>query len=193
MIAVYGGSFNPITVAHMSIINKLISLDYIDKVIILPVGNNYDKAGLVPFSYRKEMIELVIDNDKVVVDNLESNKQLKTYESLSILSEKYKTNDIAFVMGYDNLLDFKNWSNYESILKDFNLIVFNRDNSDINEFLKNDHIFKSYVHKIFIEDVSIKQGISSTAVRNLIKTGHVYNNYLHINVSNYIKNKKLYC
>ena len=41
IVAVYGGSFNPPTIAHERISKDILSLDNVDKFIYLPVGDRY--------------------------------------------------------------------------------------------------------------------------------------------------------
>ncbi len=43
LIAVFGGSFNPPTYAHMKIITYMINKTQIDKLLIVPCGFRIDK------------------------------------------------------------------------------------------------------------------------------------------------------
>lgn len=195
MIAVCGGSFNPPTKAHIEMIKKVGNLNYIEKTIILPVGDFYNKEELVSSEHRINMLNLIFDGmDKFIVSDLEakSDKQLKTLESLRLIKECYPDKDIAFVMGADNLKDIKNWYKYEKILSGFNFIVFDRDNLSALDIIKNDVVLKDYRHKFFIERLNVENGISSTKVRKLIKENKRYSEYLQYDVYEYIKKNKLY-
>lgn len=192
MIAVFGGSFNPVTIAHTTIIDKLESLDYINKVIILPVGNHYKKDYLIDFKYRKEMLELAIDINKVLISDIELHCQLKTIESLSIIQKEYPNEKIAFVMGADNLLCIKTWYLYKELLKKFYFILFNRDDMEIKDIIQNDEVLKNYEHKFIIESIHIKNNISSTKVRNMVKNNLNCCKYINDNVFSYIGKNNLY-
>ena len=64
-IAVYPGSFDPITNGHIDIINR--GLRIFDKIVIA-VGNNPTKSALFSVEERKEMIgELIGDNKNLEV------------------------------------------------------------------------------------------------------------------------------
>ena len=70
---------------------KTIYLDYIDKILITPVGDKYNKSGLIDSKYRVKMLELVIkDIDKTYIDFTEilADKVLTTDETLQILQNK---------------------------------------------------------------------------------------------------------
>ena len=64
-IAVYPGSFDPITNGHIDILKR--ALDIFDKVIVL-IAINPDKKGRFSPEERKEMIEEAIDDPRVDVD-----------------------------------------------------------------------------------------------------------------------------
>lgn len=195
MIAVCGGSFNPPTKAHIEIIKKVGSLNYIDKTLILPVGDFYKKEDLISVNHRINMLNAIFkDMDNFIVSDLEAkfNKQLKTLESLQLLKEQYHKNDIAFVMGADNLIDIKTWYKYEEILLKFNFIVFDRDDLNALDIINNDEVLSKYRHKFFIERLNIENGISSTKVRTLIKEKKEYSKYLESNIYKYIKENELY-
>jgi len=68
-IAVYPGSFDPITYGHMDILFR--SLELFDKVI-MAVAYNIEKKGLFTVEERKDIIrEAVKDNEHVIVDSFE--------------------------------------------------------------------------------------------------------------------------
>ena len=195
MIAVCGGSFNPPTKAHIEMIKKVGSLNYIDKTLILPVGDFYKKEDLISVNHRINMLNSVFkDMDNFIVSDLEanSNKQLKTLESLELIKSKYPEKDIAFVMGADNLIDIKNWYKYEKILSEFNFIVFDRDDLNALDIINNDNVLSKYRHRFFIKRLNIENGISSTKVRTLIKENKSYIEYLQCDIYEYVKENQLY-
>ncbi len=72
-IAVFPGSFDPITAGHESLVSR--GLNIFDKIIV-GVGVNADKHGFLPFEKRLELIKSVFKgNSRVMV---------KTYENLTV-------------------------------------------------------------------------------------------------------------
>ena len=132
MNIVYGGSFNPPTRAHKFIIDRLFTIFRPDNIIVVPVGNNYGKEGLIDFKYRYEMAKL-LDN-RVVVSRLEDNeKYLGTYNLLKELSKEY--DNLYYVIGSDNLKKLDTWIEYKKLLHDFKFIVFNRYGLDLTDII----------------------------------------------------------
>ncbi len=66
-VAVYPGSFDPITNGHLDILNR--GLELFDKVIVA-VAYNIEKKALFSVEERMELIKLSVDgNENVLVDN----------------------------------------------------------------------------------------------------------------------------
>ena len=65
-IGIYVGSFNPPHKGHIKIVNHLIS-KYLDKVIIIPTGNYWDKLDLVNIDHRINMLKFY-ENEKIIID-----------------------------------------------------------------------------------------------------------------------------
>jgi pantetheine-phosphate adenylyltransferase len=72
-IAVFPGSFDPITKGHESIIQRALPL--FDKIIVA-IGVNAAKEGFFPAERRKQWIEKIFAEDKKI--------EVKTYKGLTI-------------------------------------------------------------------------------------------------------------
>ncbi len=72
-VAVFPGSFDPITLGHESIIHRALPL--FDKIIIA-VGINSTKESFYPIEKRKQWIEKVFKGEKKV--------EVKTYKGLTV-------------------------------------------------------------------------------------------------------------
>ena len=42
-IGIFGGCFNPPHIMHYTVANTILEKSYLDKVIFVPTGDNYDK------------------------------------------------------------------------------------------------------------------------------------------------------
>ena len=60
-IGIFGGAFNPPHKMHKEIAINLLEKGYVDKIIYVPTGNNYNKSGLLDGKQRIEMLEIMFE------------------------------------------------------------------------------------------------------------------------------------
>ena len=183
-IGVFVGSFNPVHKGHIKIANYIVS-NYVDKVIIIPTGNYWNKTNLIDIKDRINMLKFY-ENDKIIINNTLNNLEY-TYEVINELKKIYKDDKLYLIMGADNIVNFDKWRNYAELLK-IGFIIFKRNDIDINYYLdklnkKNDVIIIDNVEEI---------NISSTEIRNMIKDNKNLDNLINKKVIDYIKNNNLY-
>jgi len=158
---VYGGSFNPPTKAHQKIIKKIMELESCENLIILPVGDDYQKPYLASFSHRYEMLKLLISYDKhIIISDIEQkNPYQGTLKSLDILKKTYKK--LSFVIGSDQLDKLHTWIDYQTLLASYPFVILQRD-----QILNKDIIEKQFemVKHEFIW-IPFEQDMSSTKAR----------------------------
>jgi cytidyltransferase-like protein len=71
MYAIFGGSFNPPTIAHISIAIELLKEKNIEKVIFVPVGNQYKKNDLIDVKHRMDMLKQYFeDNSELEISDI---------------------------------------------------------------------------------------------------------------------------
>ena len=166
MYILYGGSFNPPTLAHEAIIKKINEIYNPKKIVIMPVGSTYTRKDNRYNLDRIRMLKLVTSKyDNVEISDYEINNPFKgTIETLKYLETLYQ-NKFSFVMGADNLLEIKTWIDYEELLKNHLIICFNRNNILDKNTVKN--IAESYQAKIDLIPLNIN--ISSSEIRKDFK------------------------
>ena len=92
-IAIYPGSFDPITNGHLDVLNRAMKI--FDKVIVL-VAVNKNKKSRFSSQERVEMIEEAVDNPNIVVDS---------YDGLTVKYAK-KHNATHLIRGLRAVTDF---------------------------------------------------------------------------------------
>lgn len=200
IVAVYGGSFNPPTIAHEKISKDILSLDNVDKFIYLPVGDKYEKSELISSFHRLNMLEIMVNEIKksginsIEVSDLEvrSKKLLYTIDSLRAIKDIYKDKDIAFVMGTDNLIDLENWEKPIELLEEFYFIVIERKNQNVEEILERFKFLKKYTNKFIILKKTSYEAVNSTFIRENINNISLIKDYVNKEVLKYININNLY-
>ncbi len=182
-IGIFPGSFNPPHDGHLAIAKNLIKLNYLDKVIFVPVSNFYVKNELLDGEFRLDMLKIATkSDDRLCVSDYEiiSEAQPYTYQTLDFFKNKFKDDTICLIVGTDNYLNLISWKNYEYLINNYEIIVIKRGE------IKNDMDFKNVKFISFNIDF-----ISSTDIRNKLKEG-IQPKFLNKDVYNYILEKKLY-
>lgn len=188
MKIVFGGAFNPVTKAHISVYKYVMDRIKADEFLFLPVSNAYTKSELCSNFHRIKMLELATsDYVNIGICKLEMDdySYLGTYQSLIRLSDKYNC-EINFVVGADNLLNMNRWINIEGILSEFKIIVLGRNGIDIDKIINNDYILNKYKDSFIIfKDFQID--ISSSLFRETF-----YRDLVDERVFEYIKENNLF-
>ena len=172
-IGLYGGTFDPIHIGHLIVIENAINYMNLDKVIILPSSNPPHKKHKkkTATNIRVEMVaEAIKDNDKIILSTYESTDQnvRYTHETIRYFKKYFPEDEIFYILGEDSFLTIDTWRNYEDIL-DENIIVFTRSNIDSNsELVKKVGIIKKDNPNIFLIN-NLNINISSTLIRGLVK------------------------
>lgn len=173
-IAVFGGSFNPPTVAHLDLAKQILSkMNGIEKVIFVPVSTRYNKSGLAPDEVRLGFLKRICQNySNIDVSNIEikSLKQLYTIETLRCIKEKYQGKNIYFVIGTDNLKELETWHEPEKILTEFKIIVLERGQDNVEQIIQNSSFLNRFKTSFVKMDNIQKIDLSSSFVRSQIKT-----------------------
>lgn len=185
-LGVYVGSFNPIHKGHAEIANYLIENQYVDKVIIIPTGNYWNKNNLIDVSDRINMAK-TYENERLIVDDTLNNLEY-TYQVLNELKKQYKDCELHLIIGDDNLEKFHLWKNISEILTN-KVIVIPRT----NDYLQYINRFMQKENFVITEKFPI-MNISSSLVRELIENGNFdeLSLYLDKEVIEYIINNNLY-
>lgn len=164
-IGLFFGSFNPIHTGHLIIANLMAETTDLNKVWFVVSPQNPFKAskGLLHEFDRYDLVRAAIfDNYKLEVSDIEFHlpKPSYTIHTLVHLKEKYPEKDFKVILGEDNLVNFTKWKNYQQILKDYGLYVYQRPNTQPSEL-------KSHPNVKYIEAPMLD--ISATFIRTCIK------------------------
>lgn len=183
MNILYGGAFNPPTIAHFEIIKMIRKRFPNDNLIILPAGDHYKDGSIVGFNHRYNMLKILIDkiDSSITISDYENKleKFIGTYYTLRFFKNPH------FVIGADQLRDLHKWINFNNIIKENQFIVFPRDGINMNEILNKEPYSQHKSNFILMDNEELN--VSSSDFRFNKKE-----NVLDIDVLNYIKSNRLY-
>lgn len=185
-IGILGGTFNPPHKAHIQLMLNILSNRLVDKIIVLTTNNRYNKPELIDLNNRIHMLNLAIDNESIIVEKEDVCKRLNyTIDALDYYQNMFPKDEIAFIMGSDNLKEFNTWKNWEELIQKFSLIVSIRNDDRINEL-------KEILPNANIKFINSVGNLSSSFLRNQIRENNDVSEYLHEKVVEYIQTNKLY-
>jgi len=187
-IGLFFGSFNPVHVGHMIIANFMATQTDLDRVwmVVSPQNPFKSKSSLAKDYDRLHLLKLAIgDNSKLEASNIEFNlpKPSYTIDTLTYLKELHPEKDFSLIMGGDNLASFHKWKNYEMIIRDHDIYVYNRPDHDITRWL--DH------EKVHTFEAPLMQ-ISASYIRKCIHEGHSVQYLVSEPVYEYLDQASLY-
>jgi len=140
-LAIFGGSFDPIHIAHEAIVNKALNSLEIDKIIVVPTYLNPFKSS---FHYepniRFNLLKKVFNNNpKIEICDYEINQNRPVYsiETVNYLKNLYKPSKIFIIIGEDNIKDLNKWNNINELKELAQFVVFKRlgfENDKLNDF-----------------------------------------------------------
>ena len=193
-IGLFGGTFDPIHLGHLIVMENVLNFMNLDKIIILPSSNpphklNKDKTDV---KLRVDMVKKAIENNnRIILSTFEAdnNEVIYSYQTINYFKEKYSADEFYYIMGEDSFMNIESWKNYKDLLRE-NLIVFARSSIDSQSSLvkKVKETNKENIH--LINNLNIN--ISSTLIRNLLKDGKSIRYLVTDNVYDFIMENKLY-
>lgn len=197
VIAVFGGSFNPPINSHISLAKEIVEkCDRVEKLIFVPVSTKYQKSKLSSDEHRYNMLKLICENeDKLEVSNIEliQDKQLYTIETLDLLREQFgEKYELWFVMGTDNLKEVDTWNSPERLLKEYKIIVLERENDKLEDLIVRNKLLEKYKDSLIKINGIDKVYLSSTMIRDKLKNGEEVEEFIYEKVLDYIKKNELY-
>lgn len=194
-IGLFGGTFDPIHIGHMILMENVINNLDLDKIYVLPNSNPPHKLEnkKTALNLRLKMVnEAIKDNPKLEINDYDyrDNEIHYTFDTINYFKKSYPNDEIFFIMGEDSFLDIEKWKNYKEILKE-NLIIFKRYSNKNFSLISKINQVRKYNKNIYLID-NMALDISSTLIRNLVKENKSIRYLVNDEVINIIKEEKLY-
>lgn len=210
MIAILGGTFNPIHLGHLYLAAQLQEKCNFDSIRFMPAALPALKdTPSVTAEQRAEMVDIAIsDHPYFAVDTRELSRPGTSYtiDTLVLLREELGNQvSLCWLMGSDAFAHLNAWHRWQELLNYAHLIVVKRPNntdlSDLNpevQNLLNQHAAQSIEEirqqahgKILVQEIAALD-ISSTDIREKIRNKKDVGNMIPTGVLIYIQQHQLY-
>lgn len=163
-IGLYFGSFNPVHIGHLIVANHVACNTSLEQVwfVISPHNPLKNETTLLNEHHRKHLIDVSIEGEnKLKTSNIEFKLPRPSYtiNTLTYLSEKFPKHHFSIVMGSDSFSNIKRWKNYEVLLENYEIYIYERPGFKIKE---------NPGDRIAVLQAPLLE-ISSTRIRELIR------------------------
>jgi nicotinate-nucleotide adenylyltransferase len=188
-LGIFGGSFNPVHLGHISLAEKALSALKLDRVVFIPAYRSPfkpDADGMETSAKdRIDMLNASITGDnRFSVDNCEIRREGVSYtiNTLEDIIGRYlPEGKPALIIGDDLAAEFPKWRESEKILKLADIAVGRRINSEEVEY--------PFAHNIIKNEV---MSISSQELRQRISEGGDWQPLIPSGAGAIIENRQLY-
>ena len=187
-IGIYSGSFNPIHHGHIMLANYLVEFSDLDELwfVVTPQNPLKKKEDLLDDDERLKMVQLALGDDpRFHVSDIEMHLPTPSYtiNTLTALTEQYPDFEFVFICGKDSLQNLKNWREYQSILDNYELLVFPREGYNGGELI-------NYPSVTVLKTPILE--ISSTFIRQCVKEGRDVRHFMPEKAFAYMKTNQFY-
>ena len=202
-IGVYGGTFNPPHLGHVTAARAVFELLKLDLLLLVPDGQPPHKMlppGSPSPEQRLEMTRLAGEQlglgERVRTLDLELKREGRSYtaETLRQLHQQYPEDELWLLMGTDMFLTLQAWREPGEILSLAGIAAFGRTEADTEELfsVQRDYLYRTYPQaRIFTLTVPGVVDVSSTELRTMLARGEG-GNLLPPAVYGYILREGLY-
>ena len=130
-IGLYFGSFNPIHIGHLIIANHAINENIVQKVwFVVSPQNPLKASGSLLNEYQRLFLVSLAIEDNVNFKSSDVEFRLPrpsyTIDTLTYLKEKYPEDCFSIIMGSDSFSNIPKWKNYEKIIGQNKILIYNR-------------------------------------------------------------------
>jgi len=202
-IGIYGGTFNPPHLGHITAARAVFELLRLDKLLLIPAGLPPHKdlpAGTPTPEQRLELTRLAGEQlglgDRVETLDMEIHRQGKSFTSdtLEQIKAQYPEDELWLLMGTDMFLTLQAWHEPERIMALAGIAAFGRTEADTEELfsVQRDYLYRTYPQaRIFTLSIPGVVEVSSTELRDKLSKGQG-SGLLAPAVYGYILREKLY-
>lgn len=187
-IGLFGGSFNPIHNAHVALARTICEQARLDEIwfLVSPQNPLKQSSALLDEQLRLKMVELALRNEpKLKPSDYEFHlpRPSYTWNTLQNLKADFPQHTFYIIIGGDNWITFPRWRNHDDILREYPIIIYPREDSDIDAGNLPANVTLVNTPKI---------NITSTMLREMIRSKQKIRTFIDTKVDDFITKNNLY-
>lgn len=198
-IGIFGGTFDPIHLAHLIVAEQAREQARLDQVRFIPSARppHKDTGEITPFERRVEMLRLALaGRTDFVIDTIEHERSGPSYtaDTLALLRERLGEEELSLIIGSDCLPDLAGWHEPMRIIAQTKLLVVARPGVEVWEHAR-------LASELELSDPSVLRmkviespliSFASTDLRRRVAEGRTIRYLVPRAVEEYIREKNLY-
>ena len=190
-VGIFGGAFDPPHIGHVRLAEQCRERLGLEELLITPSFHSPHKPNpRTDFDHRLEMCRRAFQGKIYTVSDIE--RQIGgegyTINTLRKIKASYPSGTKFFlIIGGDMLFYFDNWFRYESILKECNVVAAAREEDSYADLTEK----AAELGHVKVLNLPVNE-ISSTMIRERLKSGVDTSELLTPEVADYISQNKLY-
>ena len=197
-IGVFGGTFDPVHYGHIYLVKQAIDECALSQVVVIPANEQPFKLdqAVTKGVHRYNMAKLAFEHDdKISVSDIELKKGDISYtvDTLRELKKRYGEDaQISFIAGTDTFLKIEQWKGADELLNDYSFIIGTRPGyreSELDDVISR---LKGYYNTEVVKINNVQIPVSSTEIKEMIKSGKGCGEALPPEVERYITANELY-
>ncbi|MBZ5625460.1 MAG: nicotinate-nucleotide adenylyltransferase [Acidobacteriia bacterium] len=130
-LAIFGGTFDPIHNAHLTIARKAADNLQLDRILFVPAAHPPHKAGVThaPYDHRLKMVELACQGEPRFEASRLEESTVRSYSIDTIekvRSRMAREDELFFIIGADAFAEIRTWHRWEDVARAVCFIVVSR-------------------------------------------------------------------
>lgn len=214
-LGILGGTFNPVHLGHLAAAEEVRDRLKLEKVLFIPafIPPHKDDEVMPSAVQRQEMVRLAVKgNAHFSVSDIEIRRGGRSYtiDTIEALRQAHTGAELYFITGLDSFLEIGTWKEWEHLLTLCSFVVLSREGHRFQDIAglgfpdvpqqelmkldageKNELIVSSGAVRVYLERIPFLD-ISSTDIRQRVRSGRSIKYHLPESVEHYIIENKLY-
>lgn len=130
-IAIFGGTFDPVHNAHLTVAREAAKAARLDRVLFVPAAHPPHKSGSTEASYehRYRMLQIACEDDPLFVPSRLEEGDRKSYSIFTIeklRAQSGRSDEVFFLIGADAFAEITTWYRWEDVIRAVTFIVVTR-------------------------------------------------------------------